>query len=272
MSDGCLVQLEKRADGVAVITLNDPKRLNALTADMGDEFSAIVDSLTKDACQGVGAVVLTGSGRAFSAGGDLDFLRDRSNDTPSRNAVIMRRFYERFLSVRRLPVPVIAALNGPAIGAGLCLAVACDVRVAFSKAKLGVTFVNLGLHPGMGCTHFLPKVVGQQQASRLMLTGDVVSGTEAKEIGLALKVYDSPEECLQGAISLAGRMAKAAPIAVRSCARSLRMAQDDGLEKALWREADAQSQCYNTDDLKDGIEAVAEKRAPRFTLFEGHNE
>mmetsp|Transcript_10775 Transcript_10775/g.19030 ORF Transcript_10775/g.19030 Transcript_10775/m.19030 type:complete len:297 (+) Transcript_10775:121-1011(+) len=265
--DGKLVTVDVR-DKVAVVELHDPKRLNALTGTMGDEFLEVVEKISGSGCEGIGAVVLTGSGRAFSAGGDLDFLRARSLDTPSRNAVVMRRFYERFLSVRRLPVPVVAAINGPAIGAGLCVALACDVRVAFSKAKLGVTFTQLGLHPGMGSTHFLPQIVGPQQAAKLLLTGDIISGDEALRIGLVSDVYDSPEACVDGAVAMASRMAGAAPVAVRTCVRSVRLAQDLNLDRALWREADAQAQCYVTDDLKNGIESVAAKRKPEFSQWE----
>jgi enoyl-CoA hydratase/carnithine racemase len=180
-----LVTLTRPGDGkIAVITLNDSAKLNALNADMGDEFTKIVTSLCEGPeSDGLGAVILTGSGRAFSAGGDLNFLYDRQKDTPSRNSIIMRRFYERFLSVRRIPVPVIACINGPAIGAGLALALACDVRVADKAAKMGITFVSLGLHPGMGSTFNLPKLVGHQQASLLMLTGKVIDSAEALRIG-----------------------------------------------------------------------------------------
>ena len=128
---------------VAIVTLNDPKKLNALNASMGEEFKSLVNKLCEDAdTKGLGAVVLTGEGRAFSAGGDLQFLRSRSRDSPTRNAIIMRRFYERFLSLRKLPVPIVAAINGPAIGAGLAVALACDVRVAAEGAKMGITFVG----------------------------------------------------------------------------------------------------------------------------------
>lgn len=254
--------------GVATIKFNDPNKLNALTADMGDQFLEIIDELCNEGAKDLGAVVLTGSGRAFSAGGDINFLRDRHKDTPSRNAVVMRRFYERFLAVRRLPVPVVAAINGPAIGAGLCVALGADVRVAFEKAKLGVTFVQLGLHPGMGSTHFLPQIVGPQAAARLLLSGEVISGTEAKAIGLVADTFDSPEACVAGAQEIAAKMASAGPVAVRTCVRSLRMAQEEGLDRALWREADAQAQCYVTHDYYDGVEAIAEKRAPKFTQRE----
>ena len=190
-----LVTVERQG-AVAIVTLNNPASLNALTAPMGDQFVDVVTELTQGngsdgqfhtitsphssvystgkyitkygshstslhvplllmstwmsprfrhlISTGLGAVVLTGAGRAFSAGGDIQFLRDRAADTPSRNAVIMRRFYERFLSVRRIPVPVVAAINGPAIGAGLCLALACDVRLAAATAPMGITFVGLG--------------------------------------------------------------------------------------------------------------------------------
>ena len=111
----------------------------------------------------VRAAILTGAGRAFSAGGDLDWLMARHRDTPENNVAVMTEFYKRFLVLRRLPVPVIAAINGPAIGAGLCLAVGgADLRVASAGAKLGVTFTKLGLHPGMAATFFLPQLVGPQ--------------------------------------------------------------------------------------------------------------
>lgn len=182
-SDGPSSVLLSKANGVATVTLNDPAKLNALNSAMAEDFGRVIDDLC-DNCEDIGAVVLTGAGRAFSAGGDLAFLDARAADTPSRNSQLMRRFYESFLTVRRLPVPLIAAINGPAIGAGLCLALACDVRVAARDAKMGITFVNLGLHPGMGATHFLPALVGPQIASRMMLTGEVFDGDEAQRVGL----------------------------------------------------------------------------------------
>jgi len=253
---------------VMQIRLNRPKVLNAMTAELGDAFAAAVEEVAAMGTD-VGAVVVTGAGKAFSAGGDLDFLRARHHDTPSRNAPIMRRFYQRFLSVRDLPVPVIAAINGPAVGAGLCFALACDVRIAAPTAKLGLTFVGLGLHPGMGATHFLPSIAGPQVAAEMMLTGKLITGEEAAARGVVAAAVEEP---LAAAMEMAAQMAGASPVAVRTCVRSLRFQQEAGLEAALWREADAQAQCYASADLLEGVNAVAEKRRPNFTQYENSFE
>lgn len=249
--------------GVAVIRLNRPKILNALTVDVGTQFQAVVAELS--VATDVRAVVLTGEGKAFSAGGDLEFLMARSNSPAQFNSEEMRKFYERFLDVRRIPVPVIAAINGPAIGAGLCLALATDIRITSANTKLGVTFVALGLHPGMGATHFLPNLIGPQLASRLLLTGDVISGSEAEEMGLVASVVEKEEMVLPAALTLARRIAKQSSVAVRATVRTLRSNQDINLERSLWREADAQAHCYAAEDIKEGINAIREKRAPDFT-------
>lgn len=268
-SDAVTVERMGKEGRVAVIRLNRPDKLNAMTIELGDAFSAAVEQLSREDTAGLGAVVVTGNGKAFSAGGDLQFLRDRHYDTPSRNAAIMRTFYHRFLCVRSLPVPVIAAINGPAIGAGLCFALACDVRIASPKAKMGLTFVGLGLHPGMGATHFLPSIVGPQVASELMLTGKVIDGTEAERCGLVAR---TAEDAFAAALESAEMMAMAAPVAVRTCVRSLRQAQDRGLEQALQREADAQAQCYVSKDYLEGVEAIAGKRSPVFAQYEHYRE
>lgn len=266
------VILEKRLeDRIAIITLNDPKRLNALTSEMGDELVEIVKHLSTEECEGIGAVVIRGAGNAFSAGGDLHFLRARMNDTPSRNSVIVRQFYEKFLSIREIPVPVIAAVNGVAVGAGVGLMLACDLRVTCVQAKIGFTFTKLGLHPGMGSSYFLPKLIGAEQAAKLLLTGDTIPGREAYRLGLVSDLCDTSEECIDHAIALAMRVASSAPLAVRTCVRSLRM-QDLELERALWRETDCQAECWNSQDAKIGIDAVVEKKTPVFTQWEGYSD
>jgi len=262
------VLLEK-VGRVAKITLNLPEKLNAMTAEIAEAFGGVVSQLLEDPSE-YGAVVITGAGRAFSAGGDLDWLRLRCRDTPSRNSKIMHDFYGKFLCVRQIPLPVIAAINGPAVGAGLCFAMACDIRVVAAEAKLGFTFVGLGLHPGMGATHLVASVAGYEVAHRLLLSGDLVSGAEAKELRLVTQVAPSADVALAEAMALAARIAAQAPVAVRAAVRSLRQKQDRGLDAALWREADAQSYGYSTPDCLEGIEAVAAKRPPRFTMYESY--
>lgn len=262
------VTLEK-VGRVAKIVLNVPDKMNSMTSEIADAFGAIVAQLVEDPSE-YGAVVITGAGRAFSAGGDLDWLRLRTRDTPSRNSKIMYDFYNKFLRVRQIPLPVICAINGPAIGAGFCFAMACDVRVAAANAKMGFTFVGLGLHPGMGATHLVASVAGYETAYRLLLSGDIVSGTEAKELRLVTQVAADGAAAQAEAMKLAERMAAQAPVAVRAAVRSLRQKQDEGLERALWREADAQSYGYSTEDCREGIEAVAEKRPPKFTMYESY--
>jgi enoyl-CoA hydratase/carnithine racemase len=298
---GSLVTFEvDEATRVGTITLNDAPRLNALTEAMGDELVGLVRHLRKD-CDAVGAVVVRGAGKAFSAGGDLDFLRRRHADTGSRNAELMRAFYERFLSIRTLPVPVVSAIHGAAIGAGLCFAVAADYTLAASTAQMGVTFVRLGLHPGMGTTHFLPRLVGPHLAARLALTGEVMSGEEAARLRLVGECVRGPEDLwravdaagsdkeqqkqarqaleaaekelvLARARSLATSMARAAPVAVRACVRSLRMQTDEALDRSLWREADAQCYSYASPDLGAGVEGVASKTTPTFAQYEAYHD
>src|SRR5262249_6680395 len=155
--------LVSRDGDVATLVLNDPERRNAMSEALGEAFAARVAALAADAA--LRAVVLTGAGDAFSAGGDLAMIQARADQgaaggraarRPIRDA--MRAFYQLFLAVRDLPCPAIAALNGSAIGAGLCVALACDVRIASAEARLGLNFTALGLHPGMGATWTLPRL------------------------------------------------------------------------------------------------------------------
>ena len=229
---------------VAVVTLNDAGRLNALDVEMGNQFVEAMEHVASNA-EAYAAMVLRGAGRAFSAGGDMEFLRARARDAPHNNARVMREFYARFLGIRRVPLPTIAAINGPAIGAGLCVALACDLRVASKQAKLGITFAKLGLHPGMGTTHFLPLAVGAQNAAKLILTGELFTGEEFKAMGGCVDAVDGDGEAtVRRALEIAAGIASASPLAVKSSVVSLRLLQDVGLERALQREADAQAQSY----------------------------
>jgi len=257
-----MVTTSSHNDGqIQVITLNNPSKLNALTEPMGDALIATVEELKENKV--MRAVVLTGSGKAFSAGGDLEFLLDRHRDTPENNIEIMQGFYRRFLIMRALPVPVIGAINGAAIGAGLCLALGgCDIRVASTQAQMGLTFVKLGLHPGMAATHFLPQIAGPQVASELMLTGKVIGAAEAKAKNI---VADVADDALALAMDMAADICLAAPVSVQTCVQTLRGQQNVGLAEAFLREATAQSICYPTADLERGVRALQQKTKPVFT-------
>eukprot|EP01059_Diplonema_ambulator_P035620 TRINITY_DN8463_c0_g1_i1.p1 TRINITY_DN8463_c0_g1~~TRINITY_DN8463_c0_g1_i1.p1 ORF type:complete len:290 (+),score=99.78 TRINITY_DN8463_c0_g1_i1:41-871(+) len=191
-------------DRIAVVTLNNPDKLNALTVDMGNEFATVVKDLKAD--KDLRGVVVTGAGRAFSAGGDLAFLRSRvavgaEDTTHALNKEEMLRFYARFLSLKTLEVPVIAAINGHAVGAGLCMAMAADIRIAAADAKLSVNFTRIGIHPGMAASYHLPRLVGPQRAAQMILTGAPVLGEESVPMGLCLKALPA-DEVLPASISL----------------------------------------------------------------------
>ncbi|KAJ3098134.1 hypothetical protein HDU96_000120 [Phlyctochytrium bullatum] len=232
---------------------------------MGREFRDLIGTLSAD--PSIRSVVLTGGGRAFSAGGDLAFLRARTRTPPMRNAEIMRRFYASFLSIRELPVPVVAAINGHAIGAGACLALACDLRVMEEgKGRFGLNFVKIGLPPGMGGTHMLQRVTNPQVAARLILTGDLVDAKEAERLGVVLRAV--PEgKSVSEALVLARKIAAASPVAVRGAVRSMRLAMDDMMERALWREADAQGLAYGAGDMSEGLDALEQGREPVYADF-----
>jgi enoyl-CoA hydratase len=264
-----LVQIERDC-GVAVLVLNDPERLNAMTEAMGQALSAAVAGLAADAA--VRAVVLTGAGRAFSAGGDLDLLermaRDGNaspgGDTRRAHEAFMGRFYRLFLKVRALPQPTLAAVNGPAIGAGCCVALGCDLRLAAREAKLGLNFDRLGIHPGMAATWTLPRIVGPAHAAELLYTGRILDGAEAERIGLVNRAV--PREALRDeALALARSIADAAPIAVRATKRSLLASPRATLDEQLDQEAREQALCYESADLLEGLAAARERRAPRFS-------
>jgi len=246
--------------GVALLTLNDVARKNAMSPELGDLLQARVGELLGRA--DVRAVVLTGAGGAFSAGGDLAML-ERLRSLPFEEARrFMLSFYARYLSVLDLPVPVVAAIEGPAIGAGLCVALACDVVVVSEDSKLALNFVQLGLHPGMGATYLTPRKVGAQRAAELLLTGRRFDGREAQAMGLALEAAPAGQ-VLPKAMALAKQIASGGPLAVRALRRGLAVDRP-ALQAALEREALAQAESYGSADLGEGLRAAAERRAPNF--------
>jgi len=246
---------------IGKITLHDPDNLNAMGEEMAEEFRGVVANLKSEAGK-LRAIILTGAGRAFSAGGNLDMLERKAQLTGEQNRLKMLEFYRSFLCLLDLKVPLIAAINGHAVGAGLCLASACDIRIASNKAKLGFTFTRLGLHPGMGATFFLPRVIGDAAAMELLLTARLIDADAALRIGLVSSVT-TPEAIESEAEKTAAEIADCGPEATRQILETMRKGLAD-LDRHLEREALAQSINYVSAEFKEGVRAAIEKRPAKF--------
>ena len=252
----------ERDGNIATIVLNRPQSKNSLTVAMGDDLGRIVAELHSD--ENVRAVIVRGEGDCFSAGGDLKFLEERISSSAYDNRRAMRAFYMRFLELRTLRAPTIAAIHGAAMGAGVCVALACDLRIVAEGTKLALNFVRLGLPPGMGATLMLPRLVGPANASELLLTGKAITPEVALRIGLVNEVV--PEaDLLKRARALATEIAEAAPRAVAATTHMLRGFTTNHLEAALAAEAEAQAIEYASEDLAEGVRAIREKRKPTFS-------
>lgn len=246
---------------IAVVTFDLPQRRNSMSEAMTASWVRLVAALREDT--DLAALVVTGEGSAFNAGGDLSWI---VSEPEAQVADLRRRmlaFYRSWLSVKTLEVPVIAAVNGHAIGAGFALALACDIRYVAETARLGVPFTSLGLHPGMATTWSLPNVAGAAVARDLLLTGRIVTGAEAVALGLASLAVPA-DEVLDRAVEAAERVAAAAPIATRLTVTALRDGGHATYEDALQWEGLAQAVTLATEDLHEGIAAAAAKRAPTF--------
>jgi enoyl-CoA hydratase/carnithine racemase len=196
--------------------------------------------------------VLTGAGTAFSAGGDIETLTKQLEWTLTENERYMKAFYRKYLSLLSIEVPVIAAINGHAIGAGLSLALACDIRLAAETARMGVTFVNLGLHPGMATLHLLPLILGEARAADLILTGRLVEAREALAIGLVDRVH-APDTLMGAAVTLAKELAAKPGTAARTSKRALAARKLAGLDEALDRDAKLQAASFASSEMRAAI-------------------
>jgi len=253
-----------REDGVVTLAFNRPETRNAMTPAMGEEVIRAVKEVSADPEARV--LVLTGSGKAFSSGGDLAMLaRDAGlSDEGASMGGSPRDFYNQYLTIRQLPVPTIAAINGHAIGAGLCIALACDMRIAVTDAKMGMTFSKLGIHPGMGATYSLPRLVGTALACELLFTGRLLDADEAMRMGLVNRVA-AREEFPQAVRAFAGEVAAAAPIVCRMLKKSIYRGANHTLDEMLDYESLNQGITFTTADAREGIRAIMEKRTPKFT-------
>ena len=261
MSDLTHLRLERPSDGVALLTLDNPDMRNAMSDEMTSSWVAAVDELAAD--PSVRVVVVTGEGSAFCSGGNTSWIASEPDATVDALRSRMLPFYRAWLSIRRLEVPTIAAVNGHAIGAGLCLAMACDIRYAAAGARMGVPFTKLGMHAGMAGTWLLPEIVGAAAARDLLLTGRVVDADEALRLGLVSRVME-PSSFLDDVLATAREVAATAPVASRLTKIALADGGHADFETALQWEALAQPITLATEDLQEGILAAREKRSPVF--------
>jgi len=245
-----------------LLTLNLPGRRNAMTAELTAAWAAAVADLR--ASPTVRCVVVTGAGSAFCAGGDLGWLAESPDLSVADLRDRMLAFYRSWLSIRDVEVPVLAAVNGPAMGAGLCLALACDLRYAGERAVFAAPFTALGMHPGMAATWLLPAAVGLGPARELLFTGRTVDAQEAARIGLVQRVFRA-DRLLDEVVAVAETVAAQAPVALRLTKAALARSGHATLEDALAWEALAQPVTMATSDLREGLRAQAERRPARFT-------
>lgn len=255
-----LVLFEKN-ESIARITLNNPDRLNAITPEMGQALKECVSKVNEDST--IRLVLISGSGKAFSAGGNLNFILEKTTQTPYQNKRTMVDFYSTFLSVRSIEVPTIALINGPAVGAGFCLALACDIRLASSDSKMAVNFAKLGLSAGMGGHYFLTQIAGPAVAADLLFSARTIEAIEAKNLGLVNAVYEQ-NEFEEKSLSYAKQIAQNSPIALKIMKRGIEIAKHASLEEIFDYEASGQALCFNTEDLKEGVAAIQRKRSPHF--------
>jgi 2-(1,2-epoxy-1,2-dihydrophenyl)acetyl-CoA isomerase len=254
---------ERREGAVAVLVLNRPERLNALNVELA---AALLEALRRAAADdAVRCVVLTGAGRAFCSGGDLVLLREgRTGKSPEVLERLLRAGAEIPLAICGMEKPVIAAVNGPAAGAGMNLALACDIRIASEAAAFGQNFARVGLYPDFGGTYFLPRLVGPSRAAELFYTGEMFSAAEAERMGIVSRVV--PAERFEEEVrALAGKLAAAPPLAARAVKQLLFRGELEALRRALEAEHRQQVECFQSEDCLEGLNAFFEKRPPRFT-------
>jgi enoyl-CoA hydratase len=256
MSDVVLREQEGR---VAILTINRPEKMNALNLEVRHQVLAYLGEIESD--DSIGVVVITGAGeKSFIAGADIGEFEGRS-PIDQRVAMASPPIFE---SAALYPKPIIAMINGFCLGGGCELAMSCDIRVASSTARFSQPEINLGLIPGGGGTQRMPRLTGFGHALRLVLSGDMISAQEAKEIGLVELVYE-PDDLREKTLELAGRIASKSPLTLRVAKQSVRAAMELPLAGGLAYERDLFCLLFSTEDKKEGVEAFLQKRPAEWT-------
>lgn len=253
------IVLTQKQNGAAVIKINRPEAMNTLDEEVLTALDHAVDEMAQD--PEIQVIIITGEGRAFVAGADIAGMYPLDEKGGYEWGVVGQRVFRK---IEKLDKPTIAAINGYALGGGCELAMACDIRIASSKAKFGQPEVGFGITPGYSGTQRLPRLVGKAKAMELLLTGDIITADEAAAIGLVNKVT-APETLMDEAFAMAAKITKNAPLAVQYAKKAVR----EGLEvadmdEAIAIEANIFPKCFLTEDQKEGMGAFLEKRKPVF--------
>ena len=254
--------LETRKGPIATLTMNRPHRLNALDQHLVTELNDALSRVSNDSS--VHVVILTGAGRAFCAGGDLAVIgKGRATEDDTEIAPILRAGMQAVLRIRTMPQPVIAAVNGPAAGAGMNLALAADIRIATEEAVFGQNFANVGLFPDYGGTYLLPKLIGASKAAELFYTGEMIDANTALRLGIVNHVF-SADRFPAEVEKLAAKIATGPQIAIRAVKQTIFAREERELAEAMEREVEHQLKCFHSQDCAEGIRAFMEKRPPIF--------
>ena len=248
----------QKEDKIAIITINRPKALNALNTETLRELDLVIDEISRD--DEIYVVILTGEGKAFVAGADITEMKDLDVMGGRRFGNLGNKVFRKLETLEK---PIIAAVNGFTLGGGCELSMACDIRIASSKAKFGQPEVGLGITPGFGGTQRLARLVGMGMAKQLIYTGDIINAEEALRIGLVNKVVE-PEQLMEEVKLLAKKIASNAPIAVKLCKTAINRGMQMDIDTALIYEAEVFGACFATEDQKNGMISFIEKTEKSF--------
>lgn len=252
--------LIEKKDKIAVVKINRPKALNALNTEVLKELKVSFESLNEE--ESIRAIILTGKGKkAFVAGADISEMKDKD---PVKAKKFAEAGHQAFNSIENSRKPVIAAVNGFALGGGNELAIACDLRIAAQNAQFGQPEVGLGIIAGFGGTQRLAKIVGEARAKEILLTANNIDAEKAENIGLVNEVVDQ-KDLIDRAEEMAQDIAKNAPLAVQMTKEAVNFGREEGIESGLSFETNAFSYCFSTEDQKKGMEAFLNKESVKFS-------
>lgn len=248
----------EQIDQTLIVTISRPSALNALNSSVLQELDTLLDTIKAD--ESIYSVVITGDGKAFVAGADIEEMSMLSGVEGKNFGALGLKVFRK---LELLPQPTVAAVNGFALGGGCELAMACDMRIASEKAKFGQPEVGLGITPGFGGTQRLPRLVGVAKAKELIFTGGIIDAVEAKAIGLANQVV-APEELMDTVLGLTKKMNRNGQVAIRLSKEAINTGIETGIETGFVVEASAFGLCFSTEDQKEGMKAFLSKERPNF--------